>query len=86
MVINSDNFSEAEIIFQRLEKDKFLDRSWFLEEHRIFTIGKAAAGKDTASSDRITTHNIHIVETGSTGWRNMIIFRDYLNTRHRQSH
>jgi GrpB-like predicted nucleotidyltransferase (UPF0157 family) len=69
------SFSEAEALYGELEHNGFSNRGLLLDrQSMVFSLGE-----DIPPDDRITTHIIHIVESGDTDWHDYIIFRDYLN-------
>ena len=71
-----DDFEEFESLIPELEFNGFSYRGWFLIE-RIYVLNMY---EELKSGDKICTHHIHIVKTGSRDWNDHINFRDYLNT------
>ncbi|MCL2671896.1 MAG: GrpB family protein [Clostridiales bacterium] len=69
-----DDSADVETLAPALEAEGFMRRNWDNDTQLIF-----AVGEDVPPDDRITTHFIHIVKTGSAGWGEYVYFRDYLN-------
>ena len=69
-----DDFAEVEKLTPVLELNGFIKRNWFDDTQLIYSVGE-----NTMAEDRISTHFIHIVKTGSADWYDYVNFRDYLN-------
>jgi len=76
IAIAVDNFEDVEALTPILEANGFMHRDWSDEGKQLLY----AVGYDVPVNDRVTTHYIHVVETGSIEWQNYVNFRDYLNS------
>ena len=72
-----DNFAEVETLTPALEAEGFMRRDWSPNENEQMLY---AVGYDVEPNNRVTTHYIHVVKSGSTEWNDYINFRDYLNS------